>query len=812
MSAFNNNGTTLKGAVIIASLVAGETLTFSRIVVGDGVLPAGQTVLMTEELVNPLFNVPISSVESDSVAHATIKGVFNNRDLNTGFYYRELGLYAINPVTGAEELFCYGNAGDEAEWINPAGQSSLIEKEIHLVTLIGNATSVTALFDEKAPVLKSEFDKVMPLKADLDDTPENGGRVLASQMRFEQSQIMYVDAAASSGGDGSESKPFKTIAEAVAARYRGTNNIVIYIKPGNYPENVKVEAASGSSWYFGRWGDTGAVTLRTMEVRNCNFLEVNTLNFAAPNADFVLALSRNAGFTISDCTFDGGTTYAVLIGSSVGLIQNSTINNSPNAIYAWGGAQISLGNVRGTGNTSGFVADNSVIFEFDSPIGAQNRYVRVNGGAINTASGDMTFTSNYSQLKYLGDITSIDALRAALLAEFRSLQGSESRFCQFANNIPGGFGILDPGQMIQARITKGSVDNGGYGTILLQTAFSAPLAFMQIQRGAFANNLPIAFAEDLPATPATYGLMRVAAVEDEQNCQCEDAAITPANLYDLNNYRKASTAYKVGDVVACPYHAEFMLKCTQAGTTSKGSLDTTSATLGKVYTDGGVKWEVIVLPIELGGTGANTAQDVRENLNVRLQTFTSLAQLGLADTATPVEIARALPENSELNFYARTAIYTNMSFPIGGSCRVEKRSTASYSTVNFFVYAQTTPVFYYGVYSSYNNIGFSGWKKVMTENNFPAIDFASKVTLSEETDNVMASDGYVYFRLEQHSSYEMSFVNFTLNGVQMPGIQANDYSTDSVCFPVRKGDVLKIFWGNQSTEQHTFNFYKLRGV
>lgn len=614
MSAFNNNGTTLKGAVIIASLVAGETLTFSRIVVGDGVLPAGQTVLMTEELVNPLFDVPIASVESDSVAHATIKGVFNNRDLNTGFYYRELGVYAINPVTGAEELFCYGNAGDEAEWINPAGQSSLIEKEIHIVTLIGNATSVTALFDEKAPVLKSEFDKVMPLKADLDDTPENGGRVLASQMRFEQSQIMYVDAAASSGGDGSEAKPFKTITEAVAARYRGTNNIVIYIKPGNYPENVKVEAASGSSWHFGRWGTAGTVTIRTLEVRNCNFLEVNTLNFVAPDADFVLALSRNAGFTISDCTFDGGTTYAVLIGSSVGLIQNSTINNSPNAIYAWGGAQISLGNVRGTGNTSGFVADNSVIFEFDSPIGAQNRYVRVNGGAINTASGDMTFTSNYSQLKYLGDIKSVDALRAALLAEFATLQGSESRFCQFANNISGGFGILDPGQMIQARITKGSVDNGGYGTILLQTAFSAPLAFMQIQRGAFANALPIAFAEDLPATPATYGLMRVAAVEDERNCQCEDAAITPANLYDLNNYRKASTAYKVGDVVACPYHAEFMLKCTQAGTASTGSLDTTSATLGKVYTDGGVKWEVTLLPIELGGTGVTSYEELKNEI------------------------------------------------------------------------------------------------------------------------------------------------------------------------------------------------------
>ena len=597
MSSFNNNGVTMQGAVIIASLVAGGTLTFTRIAVGDGTLPAGQTVLTTTKLVNRLFDVPISSVESNNEAQAIVKGAFSNANLNTGFYYRELGLFAINPETNAEELFCYGNAGDLAEWINPIGQSSLVEKEIHLVTLVGNASNVTAVFDENAKVLKSDFDAAMKLKADLDDTPENGGRVLASQMRFEQNQVMYVDAAASSGGDGSETKPFKTVSEAVAARYRGTNNIVIYIKPGNYPENVKVEAASGSSWFFGRWGTTGTVTLRTLEVRNCNFLEVNTLNFVAPDADFVLALSRNAGFTISDCNFDGGTTYAVLIGSSVGLIQNSNINNSPNALYAWGGAQISLGNIGGSGNTSGFVADNSVIFEFNSPIGAQNRYVRVNGGAINTASGDMTFTSNYSQLKYLGDITSVDALRAALLAEFRSLQGSESRFCQFANNIPGGFGILDPGQMIQARITKGSVDNGGYGTILLQTAFSAPLAHMQIQRGAFANDLPVAFAEDLPATASTFGLIRTTSVEDEQNCQCNDAAVTPASLYDLSDYRKANTAYSVGAVVDCPYHVEFLLKCTRAGRTSDGALDTTNVTKGQVITDGGAKWTVIAKAI-----------------------------------------------------------------------------------------------------------------------------------------------------------------------------------------------------------------------
>ena len=81
---------------------------------------------------------------SDSESQATVTGVFNNSQTQTGFYYRELGLFAKDPATGAEILFCYGNAEDQAEWISPAGEGSVIEKEVHIVTLVGNATNVTA--------------------------------------------------------------------------------------------------------------------------------------------------------------------------------------------------------------------------------------------------------------------------------------------------------------------------------------------------------------------------------------------------------------------------------------------------------------------------------------------------------------------------------------------------------------------------------------------------------------------------------------------------------------------------------------------
>lgn len=140
------------------------------------------------------------------------------------------------------------------------------------------------------------------------------------------------------------------------------------------------------------------------------------------------------------------------------------------------------------------------------------------------------------------------------------------------------------------------------------------------------------------------GILRTANAADEKNSGCTDAAITPSNLHNVLGYRKANTAYKGNEIVACPYHAEFMLKCTQAGTTSTGSLDTTSATLGKVFTDGGVKWEVIVLPIELGGTGNAVGNAVSAN---RLK-YMPLKNGDNLDNCTDVNTLYSATGNEEL--------------------------------------------------------------------------------------------------------------------------------------------------------------------
>ena len=593
MSAFTKNSITIQGAVAIAALVAGGTLHFTRIAVGDGDLPAGQTAMTMTNLAHRLFDVEINEVYSDSESQATITGVFSNAQTQTGFYYRELGLFAKNPVSDEEILFCYGNAGEDAEWINPAGEESIIEKEVHIVTLIGNATEVTANLNSGIYANKKEVNAALALKADLDKTAAEGGRVVASQMRFDADQTLYVDAAAD-GGDGSEAKPFKTIQAAINARYKGAAVIYIRIKPGTYTENISVPRSPGTTWRFVRDG-TGTVNINTAIIDNCTYVLFDNLTFTGPATDnsTIIYVANTGSVHFNAVTINGATNATgVNFSTSRGIMRNCSINNCGLAIAATDGAYLDLKNNGGSGNTHALQADGALIIcDYYVP-SATTPYEKFNGGVISVQGGTSSFPSNYSQRYNLGDFSDVNALKTAILAEFNSLGVGESRACWFDNNITGGFGIFESGQRMQCTIIKSTDSGSGYGTVIFYSHHNAPMAFMQVQDGAFAQALPVKFinSNDL-ATTETPGIVTLADETDELDPTAK-AALSPSNVFNLCNFRIISTSYSVDDIVACAYHADLQLKCTQAGTTSPNPLDTSGAYAGQEITDGSVKWIV----------------------------------------------------------------------------------------------------------------------------------------------------------------------------------------------------------------------------
>ena len=89
---------------------------------------------------------------------------------------------------------------------------------------------------------------------------------------------------------------------------------------------------------------------------------------------------------------------------------------------------------------------------------------------------------------------------------------------------------------------------------------------------------------------ATPGGFEFAMVSDLQDYATPE--VCTQLIYEINEVRRKSTAYQVGDRVDCAFQYERFLECTKAGTTSADLLDTRSVTHGQVITDGTVEWTV----------------------------------------------------------------------------------------------------------------------------------------------------------------------------------------------------------------------------
>lgn len=151
MSDFADNAMTTAGSALVAKAMTGQQILFTRIVLGDGYMPSAQTPENMTDVVAPRVEVPITKCELNHEGGAVVGGRWDNSTQTEGFYWRELGLYAQDPDNG-EILYSYGNSAGVAEWIPAGNNAAVIEKLIDVVTYVGYAANVTAVFDKTANV------------------------------------------------------------------------------------------------------------------------------------------------------------------------------------------------------------------------------------------------------------------------------------------------------------------------------------------------------------------------------------------------------------------------------------------------------------------------------------------------------------------------------------------------------------------------------------------------------------------------------------------------------------------------------------
>ena len=135
---------TKQGALLAAKTLQGKKIQFDHAEIGSGNLSgnaADKTALTTKVL-----ECPIEETKITGDTQASVSFIFKNTDANSAFYFREIGLFAIDPDTKAKVLYAYANAGSNAEYINNS-IAEKIEKHIQINVIVDNASNVTITLD-----------------------------------------------------------------------------------------------------------------------------------------------------------------------------------------------------------------------------------------------------------------------------------------------------------------------------------------------------------------------------------------------------------------------------------------------------------------------------------------------------------------------------------------------------------------------------------------------------------------------------------------------------------------------------------------
>ena len=166
-------GLTTKGIALQGKALLGDAIVFTKLKIGDGVLPAGITIDELNDLVNPVTTLGITRYERATATSVLVGGYFSNIDIGTAFYYKEIGLYATDPDEG-EILYAYGAAVGTPEYIPATSEGQAIEKSVALEVVVGATENVTAVFTANTELAEWLQVHDIPLNSDLNTYTQPG--------------------------------------------------------------------------------------------------------------------------------------------------------------------------------------------------------------------------------------------------------------------------------------------------------------------------------------------------------------------------------------------------------------------------------------------------------------------------------------------------------------------------------------------------------------------------------------------------------------------------------------------------------------
>lgn len=157
MSNYNKIIPTLAGSnLLVESIKSKKPLIFTRIALGDGTLTESENIENLTALKRPMAQNSVQAINSRGNGEIDVVATISNTSVTSGFYARELGVFAKVGDTGTEKLFAYTNAGAQASY-TPAG-TSLDEKLITVTFYIGNDVNVQINLNSQLYITQAALD------------------------------------------------------------------------------------------------------------------------------------------------------------------------------------------------------------------------------------------------------------------------------------------------------------------------------------------------------------------------------------------------------------------------------------------------------------------------------------------------------------------------------------------------------------------------------------------------------------------------------------------------------------------------------
>ena len=249
MAKFNGFILTEKGRELLAKGLSGETITFTKMAIGDG------TSLISERertaLVNQITTLPILNINAKGNGTCEINALLTNKSVITGFYIKELGIFA-HGNDNVEILYAY-NISTNPDFVPPFSANNVVEIEYVDTIIVDQVENITATIDPAISYITKKYaednfltlkDKMKMMGLEFGGNIQDIGNKIKGKFYFDNVTKFYYECIENTNLTYNESSKFRAISnkpisdrlenlfEVESQRVQVANGDVIFTKKG----------------------------------------------------------------------------------------------------------------------------------------------------------------------------------------------------------------------------------------------------------------------------------------------------------------------------------------------------------------------------------------------------------------------------------------------------------------------------------------------------------------------------------------------------------------------------------------------------